>query len=240
MVIPKASSAIRSEAALERLERLTEFPLLILAIIMVPLLAGPLLWDLTAEEEAIFLSLDTLIWAVFAVDLGAKVLVAPDRFAYLKAHRLEVLVVLIPFARPLRIVRLFVFGSRAFVGARRFASIDFLLLYAIGFVVLASTALTTIEQGKESSVSSFPDALWWSVVTITTVGYGDVVPVTAAGRAFAMVLMIAGIGIFGGLTANLASFFVTSGASDANRELAEEVRALRQELQAARSAPDAG
>ena len=73
VVIPKASSAIRSEAALERLERLTEFPLLILAIIMVPLLAGPLLWDLSAEEEAIFLSLDTLIWAVFAVDLGAKV-----------------------------------------------------------------------------------------------------------------------------------------------------------------------
>ena len=220
------------EALLLEMERRTELPLLILSIVMIPLLLGPFLWSLSATEDATFFALDTFIWAIFAVDLAAKVAVTPDRVSYLKSHWLELLVVLVPFARPLRIVRLLVFGSRAFVGAGRFAHADFLLVYAIGLIVIGATAVTTLETGPDSQIGGFPDALWWSVVTITTVGYGDVVPVTAAGRAFAIVLMVGGIGIFGGLTAQLASFFVRQGEATGpdTEQLADEISLLRDEI----------
>ncbi|MDE0100260.1 MAG: potassium channel family protein, partial [Truepera sp.] len=67
--------------------------------------------------------------------------------------------------------------------------------------------------------------------TVTTVGYGDVTPVTAVGRIVATVLMFGGIGLFGALTANLASFIVRSDNRDsANQQLLEEVRLLRSQV----------
>ena len=231
---------------LETIERRTELPLLLLAIAMIPLLVGPFLWDMSAEEEAAFFSLDTMIWALFAVDLGVKLIVAPDRLAYLKSHWLEVLVVLIPFARPLRVVRLFLFGSRAVMGVTRFAKFDFLLVYALGLIVISATAVTAFESDQDSQIGSFPDAIWWAVVTITTVGYGDVVPATAEGKAAGVVLMLGGIGIFGALTANLASLFVRTESASAPpppdmtgelQALRDEIRLLREQL-ATNTAPD--
>lgn len=231
---------VHREDLLVRIERVTELPLLMLSFAMIPLLLGPLLWDLSAEAEATYIALDAFIWALFAVDLIAKLTVAPDKPAYLKRHWLEVLVVVIPFARPLRLVRLLVFGSRAFVGGRRLGDLDFLLVYAIGLVLVAATAVTTLEAGHQSKIDSFPDALWWSTVTVTTVGYGDMVPVTAPARAVAFVLMIGGIGLFGGLTANLASLLVRH--EDPNKavldQLVGEIHGLRLEMaQMSRSAP---
>ena len=81
-------------------------------------------------------------------------------------------------------------------------------------------------------LSSFSNALWWSIVTITTVGYGDMTPTTEIGRAIAYVLMIGGVCIFGGITANLAAFFVKPNGNINNSltELTEEIKILRSEL----------
>ena len=87
------------------------------------------------------------------------------------------------------------------------AHVDFLAVYAIGLVLIVATLVMSAERGHNSELDSFPDALWWSIATVTTVGYGDVVPVTHVGRAFAYVLMIGGIGLFGALTANFASIW---------------------------------
>jgi len=227
-----APNVSQREALLHRIERLTELPLLVLAFAMIPLLIGPLLWNLSPEEETVFITLDTFIWALFAVDLGIKVVVAHHRLAYLRRHWLEVLVVIIPFFRPLRILRIFVFGSRAWVGMRRLVNVDFLLVYGLGLVIVAATVVASVEGGENASIHSFTDALWWAVVTITTVGYGDMVPVTAAGRAIAFVLMLGGIAFFSGVTANLASFLVKGGESDKKVliQLAKELEGLRQEV----------
>ena len=220
------------EAVLVRIERLTELPLLVLAFVMIPLIVGPFLWDLSSREEAVFVALDAFIWSVFAVDLGIKVVVAPRRLTYVRRHWLEVLIVVVPFLRPMRIVRLFLFGTRAFVGVRRLVNVDFLLVYGIGLVVVAATVVASVEGGEGASITSFPDALWWAVVTITTVGYGDAVPVTAAGRAVAFVLMLGGIALFGGITANLAAFLVKEDDPVKNElaRLVKEVESLRAEL----------
>lgn len=230
----------RREALLRHIERLTELPLLVLAFAMIPLLVGPLLWDLSPAEESVFIILDVFIWALFAIDLGIKVVVAPHRLAYLKQHWLEVLVVVIPFFRPLRILRIFIFGSRAWVGARRLVNVDFLLVYGIGLVIIAATIVASVEGGEGPlAIRSFPDALWWAVVTITTVGYGDMVPVTVAGRAVAFVLMLGGVAFFSGLTANLASFLVRGDKADkkAISQLTTEIEGLRQELAKMRREP---
>lgn len=224
-----ALDVARREALLHHIERVTELPLLVLAFAMIPLLVGPFLWHLPPEEEAAFVTLDTFIWALFAVDMGIKILVAPNRLAYLRRHWLEVLVVVVPFFRPLRLLRIFLFGSRAWVGMRRLVNVDFLLVYGIGLVIVAATIVASVEGGENASIHSFTDALWWAFVTITTVGYGDMVPVTAAGRAIAIVLMLGGIAFFSGITANLASFLVRGGETDkkALGRLIAEVESLR-------------
>ena len=140
--------------------------------------------------------------------------------------------VVIPFFRPLRLLRIFLFGSRAWVGIRRLVHVDFLLVYGIGLVIIAATIVASVEGGENASIQSFPDALWWAVVTITTVGYGDMVPVTAAGRAVAFILMFGGIAFFSGVTANLASYLVRGEDSHkkALSQLITEVEGLRREV----------
>jgi voltage-gated potassium channel len=217
---------------LNRLERITELPLLILSFAMIPLLIGPLLWELSPSEETTFLILDYFIWALFAVDLVVKLVIAPKKLGYLRRHWLEVLVVVVPFFRPLRIIRIFVYGSRAWVGIRRLVNVDFLLVYGIGLVTIAATIVASVEGGFDATIHSFADALWWSVVTITTVGYGDMVPVTLVGKAVAVVLMLGGIAFFSGVTANLASFLIKSKETEKNDidRSVKEVEGLRQEL----------
>lgn len=230
---PTETDIGRREALLDRIERATELPLMVLAFAMVPLLAAPLFWDLSPAAEAVTFALDMLIWALFAADLAVKAAIAPRRLEYLRGHWLDVLVVLVPFARPLRIVRIVVYGSRAYRGAARLAHVDFLVVYAIGLVLIVATVVMSVERGRDSPIESFPDALWWAVSTVTTVGYGDVVPVTDVGRAFAYVLMVGGIGIFGALTASFASILVRRGypTGDAVAALVEEVRSMREEME---------
>ena len=110
--------------------------------------------------------------------------------------------------------------------------VDFLFVYGIGLVIIAATVVASVEGGEGASIQSFPDALWWAVVTVTTVGYGDMVPVTTAGRAIAFVLMLGGVAFFSGVTANLASYLVRGGESDkrALSKLTREVEGLREEL----------
>ena len=77
------------DALLDRIERMTELPLLVLAFAMVPLLAAPLFWDLSPVSKAVAYSLDMLIWALFAADLVVRVAISPRRIEYLRGHWLE-------------------------------------------------------------------------------------------------------------------------------------------------------
>ncbi|MAP39720.1 MAG: hypothetical protein CL879_08900 [Dehalococcoidia bacterium] len=125
---------------------------------------------------------------------------------------------------------MFLFGFRGVMGVRRMIQVDLFLVYVMGLVIIAATIATSVKTTSSSQIVSFEDALWWAIVTVTTVGYGDITPVTATGHAIAMVLMLVGIGLFGGLTANLASLLQKSGQTygDAILELAAEVRILKE------------
>jgi voltage-gated potassium channel len=80
-------------------------------------------------------------------------------------------------------------------------------VFAIASLIMlwSSTGIFLLESGVNKNITHFGDALWWSIVTTTTVGYGDISPVTAGGRIMAAILMLTGIGLLGALTANFAA-----------------------------------
>ncbi len=222
---------------LARVEERTELPMLLLSFCMVPLLLGPMLWEMSPTEETVYFALDKVVWAIFVVEIAFKFAIARDRIGFVLGHWLEIIVVIVPPFRPLRLLRLALFGSRAIRHSRRLANIDYLGVYAVGLTLIGSTIVAAVEIGAEGAhILHYHDALWWALVTVTTVGYGDVTPVTVAGRVVAAFLIVGGVGLFGAVTANLASSFIRSSArrpraeSEAVEALVAEIRELREEV----------
>ena len=149
----------------------------------------------------------------------------------MKVNWFELIVVGLPWFRPFRIVRLIAFAAKSYKGTTRAGKPDFLLVYAVGLIVVGATIVTTFEQGYGSSLESFSQSLWWSLVTTTTIGYayGDTLPMSIAGRGMAVILMLGGLGIFGAITANLAAVF--SNAGDPNTKALAEIQQELRELQ---------
>jgi len=85
----------------------------------------------------------------------------------------------------------------------------FMVSASVLFIYVAAVAVLDAEQNVSgANITNFADALWWSFVTITTVGYGDFTPITLTGRLVAVSLMIGGITIIGVITASFASWIV--------------------------------
>lgn len=193
---------------LERLERLTELPLMLGSFAMIPIFAGLYLWDISPTQERIYAALEIAIWALFGIVFLAKLALAPDKRAYLRENWLEALIVLIPVIRPLRIIRAIFWIVRDITSVNRLVTFESLLGYGIGMVLLAATIVTTAERNADgANIQGFPDALYWSLVTVSTVGYGDHYPVTVVGKFTAIFLMFFGIGIFGGIIAKIVAAF---------------------------------
>jgi voltage-gated potassium channel len=83
----------------------------------------------------------------------------------------------------------------------------------LAVTTLAAIGMYIAEHGVNPAFDDPVDAIWWSVVTLSTVGYGDVFPLTPEGRVAAMLLMILGIGLYSAITAAVTSYFVTQGAA---------------------------
>lgn len=204
----------------ERVEHVTELPMILLSIVYVFVFAAGYLARPGSglREEALLV--EGIIVAVFAAELVVKVAVARNRIAYLRENWLLVAIVLLPFLRPLRvlaIVRVVPFLLRGLSGVRRvmdrYQGANVLVLG--GITILCGTGLVLIfERGAGGPIQSFGDALWWTLATVTTVGYGDTYPVTSAGRAVAVFVMAVGIAVFGVLTAGIAAYFVESSAGE--------------------------
>ncbi len=120
---------------------------------------------------------------------------------------------------------------------RRLAESTLLVVAAVGLVVitLGSIAIVLVEApSPEANIRTGSDAVWWALVTIATVGYGDRYPVTDAGRIIGVVMIILGVSIFSVLTSFIASVFIKRSTPNDRGEADNELAALRAEVAALR------
>ena len=160
-------------------------------------------------------------WFAFALDLIHGIWKAESKKEYLKRHPLEIASVLLPFLRPLRLMRVISFGSLALqkvaIG-RQFAITVKVAISALFISYIAAIQITISERSVEgSNIKTFSDGLWWAVTTVTTVGYGDRYPTTSEGRLLAVLLMITGISLVGVITASVAAWFVKMSQEDSKK-----------------------
>ena len=127
-------------------------------------------------------------------------------------------------------LRIVFFGTKAIWGMTKIARPDFLIVVSGGLVIISATIVTSLERSSNPELGSFPDALWWAIVTITTVGYGNQEPVTFFGRIVAVILMITGVGFFGAIAANLAAFFVRKDEDEKIDKLQRDINAINEKL----------
>jgi len=81
-------------------------------------------------------------------------------------------------------------------------------IITILLTIFSSISILSVENRPDSNIKTAEDAIWWTMTTITTVGYGDRYPVTTEGRLIGIVLMVSGVGLFGTYTAYIASLFI--------------------------------
>lgn len=229
--------------------------MLALSLLALGLLGAGVLLPLDPDEARLLSYADNAVCVLFLLDFFVTLARAENRWKYFVTWGWIDLLSSIPAvealrvgrtARVLRILRVLRGVRSAKVLAelllRRRAEGAFLAvcLVSILLVFTGSVAILHFETAPESNIKGPEDALWWAVVTLTTVGYGDRFPVTSEGRFLAALLMTAGVGLFGTLSGFVASWFLkapAAGEGPSGSEIAElraEVERLRLELAAAR------
>ena len=216
------------QSQFERIEHLTGLPLALLALLIVP--------ALILEERAqttwvrqLAVGVNWLVWLAFCAEFAGKLTFAPSRTRFLRAAWFDLLIIalsppfLVPLAlqgtralralRALRLLRFVRAAAVAAIGIReageafRHRRLHYVMLTTVVVVSLGAGGIFLVESGTNNAIRSVGDAFWWAIVTTTTVGYGDISPVTSEGRMIAVALMLVGIGFIGVFTATITSFF---------------------------------
>lgn len=183
--------------------------------------------DAPSSMQPALAAVEIALTAILVAEFATRLAAAYNRRAYLRGHWVD-LVALIPTARGLRLLRLLRLLShiRTFAGVYRALShFDWtarhgglLLLFIawLGVAVISSTAVYFAEVGVNGDITDPLDALSWGIVTLTTVGYGDVYPVTPEGRLAGAVLMVLGITLFAAITGTITSSIIARGREEAD------------------------
>ena len=230
--------------SLEQWQRRAELPLAGLALVFLAVYSVQVLTRPRGYESHVLWAVTWTIWGLFALDYLARLCLANDPPRWFLRHLFELAIVVLPLLRPLRLLRLILLIEalqkaigKAFPGR--------IAVYTASGITLMiySAALAVFETERDqprATINSFGKALWWSITTVTTVGYGDCYPVTNTGRVIAVMLMIGGISLVGVVTASLATWIIqrVSESETANQaataahidELRSEIRELVEEL----------
>jgi voltage-gated potassium channel len=191
-----------------------ESALAILAILSVALLT----FEIIAKSDLISMMyiyiIDGLISLVFLTHWMLRLRKAQNRMQFLRHNWWELLASVPAYFEPtgiLRFVRLVVRLRILFNSSRYFMkhAYSFEIFTIFGAIMFGGAEMFyAFEYGTNPDVKTFFDCVWWSMVTITTVGYGDIAPVTVGGRLISMTLMMLGIGLLGITTGRVATYLV--------------------------------
>jgi voltage-gated potassium channel len=230
--------AMHPEPKLQRWEKSTEWPLAAIAGVFLGAYSVQVLAQTHGYSETVLRTVIQIAWAVFVADYVARLILATNRPRWFVRHLLDLAVVALPFLRPLRLLRLLVLVGalqKAVGEAIRGRIIIYTVFSVVLLVYVASLAILQTERSQPGTkISTFGDAVWWSICTVTTVGYGDLAPVTGVGRVIAVMLMIGGISLVGVVTATLASWVIQRVAEEDTAHqsaTAAEIDALRADVE---------
>jgi voltage-gated potassium channel len=204
---------------LRRWERRAEMPLLAASLLFLAcyavrvLAAGadPLWPDLA-------LALLLLMWAVFLADYTVRLLLSGQGPRFVRTHLLDTVVLLLPLLRPLRIVKVYSAMQERRDRPRldlyaRVMTYSGLAAALLGFA--CSLAVYQQERGAPgATIRTFGDSVWWACSALTTVGYGDVTPVTPLGRVIAVFLMVCGLALLGAVTGSFSAWLIQAFGRD--------------------------
>jgi voltage-gated potassium channel len=209
-----------------RLERLLDWPMMVLALIFLVALVAEIEPSVPANWSRIAAIVDWSVWGIFAAEYLFLLALATDRRHYFRTHLFQLVAVVIPALRIVRLLRAFGLvrllyplrgGSSVSMAAREWSEIRHLAhrrgvaFAGAGVVVVllvGAYVMYLVEHPTNQSFASYGLALWWALVTMTTVGYGDASPQTVWGRVVAGVFMVVGIGVFGIVSATIAAHFI--------------------------------
>ncbi len=194
-------------------------PTLILSLVYTITFVYPIYWyPVGSSVKSLCSILNYVSWAAFAVDYLVQMKLAPDNKKYFKTHLLELILVVVPFFRPLRALRALIFTTQASVRSKLtlIKSIPLVMTAAaLLMIIIMGAAILDIERSAPGSNIHTPmDALWWGLVTITTIGYGDKFPVTTEGRLIAGVLIVFGVAMISTITASFAAWILSQDKDD--------------------------
>ena len=207
---------------------------LIIIVLSVYVLAALLVdtfFSLPKEIHDLLQIIDDGICLIFLYEFFSRLLKSENKLSFMKWGWIDLIssipaLPFVRFGRLFRLIRLFrilrafrsvkvlsqhVFRNRVQGTMSAVAIITFLV------VIFSSISILMVEKDPGSNIKTAEDAIWWSLVTVTTVGYGDKFPVTTEGRLIGVVLMFVGVGLFGTFTAYVASWF-TAGNLQKSKE----------------------
>ena len=197
-------------------------PLIIASLAYLVAYSWRVIGDLQGPGRTVATIVIGVTWAMFIADYLVRLSLAGNKRVWFRTHLAALTFALVPVLRLVRLLRFLthVPGMKTTAGGVLRTQI---LVYGVGaaliLIYVASLAVLEAERhAPGADITTFPIAIWWSCVTVTTTGYGDYTPVTDAGRWVAVGLMFGGVALAGVITATLASWVVERAARDHDDE----------------------
>jgi|LauGreDrversion4_2_1035121.scaffolds.fasta_scaffold555452_2 voltage-gated potassium channel len=196
--------------------------ILILSVYVLISLLVSVIFELSEELSILLGYIDNFICIVFLIDFWIRFKKADNKLEFMKWGWIDLIasIPFLDFARAGRVIRLIrlVRVFRALKSTKliyehiaqnkKQSVLTSVALISILMIIFSSIAILQFETDINSNIKTAEDAIWWSYVTITTVGYGDKYPITTEGRIIGAILMTTGVGIFGTFTALVSSWFM--------------------------------